>query len=749
MLVRGSLRGGGYFVPVHRFSVSRAVRWALAAACAALISPAARADLWTGEAPLPGRFFSEAGHALAALPDGRVLMIGGGENQPLREVQAWDPRTQRWSAVEPMVVPRTHHGALALPDGRVLVVGGWTDGRHGFPATSAELRDPSTGRWQATGGLARGRLDPALLLLRDGRVLVMGGEERARPCSCVPEIWDPHTGTWTARAELAGRCGRPGVAALTSERILVTGGARVTAKSHTLLADTDVFEVSGNRWTTAPAMLRPRNGHGAAVVGGGVLVAGGEPIASPEPVVELLAPGASAWRAIPAFGKWEADLPVIALASGDALVPLDRNGTGRWIAERAEFVRGADLLIPLGRAARAVPLTDGRVFLTAPPSAVPLIWSPLGQPVGGWKRWNGPRDVFFSGTLTELPGDRVLLAGGDAPRRSETTVQLGDLRAGTWQTVAPLSVPRSRHAATVLPGGDVLVTGGVNRAAEEQPRQSVLADLRATRVSHAFLRSAELWKQGRWTSTGELSVARADHTATLLGDGRVLVAGGLYYEFGPKAPGRLDFSGPRFVAETEIWSARTGRWERAQGLRRPRGGHTATLLPDGRVLVAGGTAIGWTPDAPDAIAEIWDAVSGQWSPAGNLKSVRYDHTASLLPDGRVLVAGGRQSGGGAGAVGTSEIWDPRTLTWREVGLLNIPRFGHRAVVLPGGRVLIAGGSRGGGGSVPGQAELWDPSSGRWTPTATLPTDAGNAGLARFPDGRALLITPKATLLFSP
>jgi hypothetical protein len=722
----------------------------LAVLSLAATGAAARADTWTSTEPVPAVTSCPPGHALATLPEGEVLMVGGGPSQPEREVRAWDPRSERWRSVEPLPAPRTHPGAVALPDGRLLVVGGWSDVRdHHNPAPTAELRDPRTGRWQATGRLMRGRMDPSLLLLPDGRVLVMGGEQRTEPCTFVPEIWDPHTGLWSARAELPGRCGRPAVALLSPGRILVTGGLAIgPQRLRQATAEANVFEVATNRWTAAPHMLRPRDGHRAVPVKDGVLVVGGDRVRpTSEPHAELLTRGASGWRAIATSAPGEPDAPAVALPAGEALVILARGHTQRWSAERAELVPGADLPTVFGPDSRAVLLHDGRVFLTAPPSRVPLLWSPAGAAVGTWSQGKPPDRVFFYGTSTELPGDRVLLVGGEAPHRSEATVQLGDLRAGTWQLVAPLSIPRSRHTATALPGGAVLVVGGMDAAAEEQPRSSVLADLRAPRPSKAFVRTAELWQQNRWVKSGELSVGRSNHTASLLADGRVLVAGGVYYEFGPKGSGHLEFSPPRFVAQSEIWSP-AGRWQLAAPLHRARAYHTATSLPDGRVLVAGGAGVSGTLSADDAVAELWDSGSGQWSLAGSLQTPRYDHTATLLPDGRVLVAGGRRSGGNVGGVSTSEVWDPKLRTWRELGRLNIPRYGHHAVLLPGGRVLVAGGYR--DESTPlRQAELWDPRTGRWTLTATMPTDGSVASVAPFPGGRALLISPGAALLFNP
>jgi hypothetical protein len=146
-----------------------------------------------------------------------------------------------------------------------------------------------------------------------------------------------------------------------------------------------------------------------------------------------------------------------------------------------------------------------------------------------------------------------------------------------------------------------------------------------------------------------------------------------------------------------------------------RAHHTATLLRDGRVLVAGGSSVGFIiPEGVEphllASAELYDPGSGSWTPTGSMIEVRNGHTATLLPDGRVLVAGGYSVGGVGGPVASAELYDPSTGSWTPTGSMMRARAGHTATLLPDGRVLVAGGSGGDSGTV-ASAELYDPGSG--------------------------------------
>jgi galactose oxidase-like protein len=211
---------------------------------------------------------------------------------------------------------------------------------------------------------------------------------------------------------------------------------------------------------------------------------------------------------------------------------------------------------------------------------------------------------------------------------------------------------------------------------------------------------------GMWSPTGSLSTARSGHTATLLPNGKVLVTGGL-----EGGPGGLYYS----VAASELYDPAAGTWSPTGSLSTARSGHTATLLPNGNVLVAGGDFVSSpNPFYVIAASELYDPAAGTWSPTGSLSTARSGHTATLLPNGTVLVAGGS----GTGPIAASELYDPTAGTWSPTGSLSTARSsGYTATLLPNGKVLVAGGW-GGTGPI-AASELYDPAAGTWSPTGSL------------------------------
>jgi len=172
-----------------------------------------------------------------------------------------------------------------------------------------------------------------------------------------------------------------------------------------------------------------------------------------------------------------------------------------------------------------------------------------------------------------------------------------------------------------------------------------------------------------------------------------------------------------------------------------RSGHTATLLPDGRVYIVGGH-IGETGTAV-AATEIWDPATETFSVSAPLAEARSGHTATLLPDGRVLIIGGGNTE--AVALASTELWDPRTESFSPGQPLTGPRAGHTATLLFDGSVLIAGGEIAirnhfvCPGRCLASAEVWRPGDERFVPTGSLGDERVGHTATLLPDGRVLVV----------
>ncbi|HTR52683.1 MAG TPA: kelch repeat-containing protein [Kofleriaceae bacterium] len=326
--------------------------------------------------------------------------------------------------------------------------------------------------------------------------------------------------------------------------------------------------------------------------------------------------------------------------------------------------------------------------------------------------------------------DEVYAIGGENAEGPLRSMEEWNPDRERWIAVErmKMKVPRVRHTATVLEDGQFLVAGGGG--------------------DHPDSRLAELWDGAHFVPAGRMLSARSRHTATRLQDGRVLVIGGRDQRGIP-------------IGDAEIWDPKSRTWHRAGRLIQARCCHTATLLRDGRVLVVGGLVTGectvWGDEKPkppcyrsvDSV-EIWDPKTSRFTAGPGLgdNEDRAAHTATLLNDGRVLIAGGAPNDGDGDPYTLHDlVWEPATSTWHviEQGAFRVY---HTATLLPDGSVLAIGGARDtcgcckvvpGSGPYASPIKLFDPATNLWRIVGESLEVRDRHGAVALSDGSVLVV----------
>ncbi len=662
-----------------------------------------------------------------------------------------------------MTSKRVCHTSTLLNSGKVLVVGGYSGSSE---LASAELYDPSTGLFTATGSLHSTRLNHTATLLPNGLVLVAGGQSTGEALATA-ELYNPATGVWTITGSLKAARSYPTATPLRDGTVLLAGGNSFAAppffsqgaSPSGALFSAELYDPGTGKWTLTASLHVARYVHTASPLPNGkVLVVGGlsqSGYSTPTSNAELYDPVAKTWTSTGSLAFASFDHALTLLPNGQVLLAGGNSSTSGVLAR-------AELYNP----------TTGK-------------WSATGK-------MTRQRSVP---TATVLPNGQVLLAGGGVVSGSLAGAELYDIGTGTWAATAPMSQARSGQSATLLANGDVLELGGINGALETGIRDT--AELYSSALGNVALAAtfstsshnsgavllpngkvlyagggsttkavstAQLYdpSSGKLTITGRMAVPRIGHTTTLLPNGKVLVTGGRGSSYFPFYQ----------TNSCELYDPSTGSWRATAPLSAAKYWHSATLLADGRVLVSGGNdgqhALStceiynpvtetWTPTGSQAknfyfatmllpngdvlatdgglpIAQIYRPSTGDWTEIEHFQYVRNGYFATLLPNGRVLVGGG-----GGGHENTAEIYDPASGKWTLTGRLNKGRIGGGATVLTNGRVLVAGGSVL-GDRTGTSAEIYDPATGKWTETSSVLFGGSQTRGILLPDGRVLYDT---------
>jgi len=307
-----------------------------------------------------------------------------------------------------------------------------------------------------------------------------------------------------------------------------------------------------------------------------------------------------------------------------------------------------------------------------------------------------------AGTATPIAGNRVLIAGGMTGGGSAIReYEVFDATTNRIVASGEMTEARIGHAATLLPDGRVLISGGYNGS---YLKAAVLFDPRTLRFSDA----------------GAMTAGRSGHTATLLRDGTVLITGGVG-------------DGWSFLSSAELFVPRLGRFIAVHDMSVARESHTANLLADGRVLIAGGHRDRRERIVVYASTEICDPARRRFSAGPDMTVARHKHDAVSLADGGVLVVGGSDPRDRT-LFTSAERYEPASNRWRAVSNMRVGRYKLRdtSLRLADGRVLVSGSGR--------YAELFDAATNAFT---RVPGDLGDsyafASSALLGDGRALVV----------
>jgi N-acetylneuraminic acid mutarotase len=640
-------------------------------------------------------------HTATLLHNGTVLVSGGFIQcdddfcSDTATAEIYDPATGKWALTGHMLAAREQHTATLLNSGLVLVTGGLNEGGFSsgaFELSGAELYDPATGTWTATQPMAAKRYGHVAALLTNGWVLVAGGHSTPGGAETASaQIFEPSRGIWVTPGAMGTPRASGTATALPDGQVLVTGG---TGPDGQPLPTAEVYRAGAgplvylipNALGFSPQQVGSTSGsktYTVANYGNGPLRVSGVVVSGSHPGDYLGSTGCTSAPVIPgatctvtvqfkpsgtglrtaqvAVADNAPQSPQGAAVSGYGSGPNTWTPTGSMAAARDSFtstllrdggvliaggspditlppLSGAELYHPstgtftatgslvTGRSdAAAVQLPDGHVLIAGGKGAnfVNLSSAELYNPATGtWHATGSMNQGGYGITMTLLPSGKVLVTGLGFP----ATAEVYDPASATWTDTGPMTADQTFGTATLLNTGKVLVAGGGTAAELYNPATNA------------------------WTATGSLNVARQSHTATLLPDGKVLVAGGI-------TPG----TGGDPLASAELYDPATGKWSLTGSMTIGRLGQTATLLPSGNVMVTGGCTGTCSGGRPLATTEFYDYLDGFWLFGPSMTTPRYLHSATLLPDGDLLVTGGEPSTTCCAATATAEVYTPAAI----------------------------------------------------------------------------------------
>jgi len=700
---------------------------------------------WSAAAPLNT---ARRMHTATLLPNGKVLVTGGdiggfGTYTPIASVELYDPATNSWSAAAPMSTPRSRHTATLLPSGKVLVTGGETNGTGNlagnvFYNTSAELYDPATNSWSAAGSMAAGRSMHKATLLADGRVVVIGGQNGYYSYLASAELYDPSTNRWSAAGSMTTARIDHAATLLPDGTVLVTGGY----SSSGYLASTEVYDPAASSWKSVGSLALSRRAPAATLLPNGkVLVTGGYTWSSSGnsyfASTEMYDPATSSWKAVGSMRNAHAYHAATLLSDGKVLVTAGYRGGSYEIADAEVYdLYSSNRLLttaspPGGTYSSSQTMTFTVTLTSNEPGTIYYTLDGT-EPTTASSVYTGPIHIsatvyvkFFAvgqyGSTESVKTERYVI--GTHPL---TVAVVGSGRGTVFiPTVGSCTATCSGSyydgsKVTLSPTEDLgSVFAGWNGCDQVTDNQCTVTLAAAKTVTATFNAGPDI--AGAWTLAGALATPRLGHTATLLPNNMVLVTGGN--------------NGGELLSSSELYAPATNSWSAAAPMNTVRWLHTAIMLPNGKVLVTGGYVGGFGDYLANASAELYDPATSSWSAAAPMSTARGGHTATLLPNGKVLVTGGGTSSGSYNT--SAELYDPATNSWSAAASMAAGRSLHKATLLADGRVLVIGGQNG-YNSYLSSAELYDSTTDSWSAAGAMATARVDHTATLLTDGTVLV-----------
>ena len=641
------------------------------------------------------------GHTATLLSNGKVLITGGNDgSNELSSVELYDPATGIFTDSGNMTIARDEHASTLLSNKKVLITGG--------NDASMELYDPATETFTNIGEMPTVRYEHTATLLPNGKVLIAGGYDDNLNGITSEELYDPSTDSFSSTSKMApARYGHTATL-LKNGKVLITGGSDA---NDNVLSSSEIYDPATGIFTHIGNMTTTRYGHTATLLSNDkVLIAGGWDGKEEDSLsgAELYDPAAGTFKAIDDMTIPREYHTATLLPNGKVLILGGfNNGSDAFSsAELFNFSTGtftainSMVSISISPESATVETGGSQTFSATVTGSTnnKVTWSVQEGASGGTITSEG----FYTAPL-KLGNYHIVATSQADPNKSATaTIQVVVM-------FTDMLTARYGHTATLLPDGKVLIVGG----------DSYYGDVS----------SAEIYDPatGIFKATGSMREARENHTATLLSNDKVLIAGGWYNEEEDSLSG------------AELYDPATGIFMTTGSMLTARYGHTATLLPNGKVLIAGGYG-GYGEDNWLSSLELYNPVTGIFTPVGNMTTARDGHTATLLSNGKVLITGGM--GLEEDILYSAELFDPVTEAITATGSMLTARSYHTATLLPNGKVLIAGGYNyndyNADEYLP-SAEIFDPATGIFTATGSMLTSRSDHTATLLTNGKVLIV----------